>query len=181
MTVEEFSKIDSTFNQSMFITKVNNIFVKLLSNIMMDRLDEVKHFISDSVYEYAERILNNAKSKNGRQMYDELNVKDSNIESIEVNESVYIIKVYLQSRYMNYIIDLSNGNLISGNNSSREQVNYRLTFIKRKDAKEQGIARKCPGCGASISVNTSGKCEYCDSTYNQADYDWVLDELEVLI
>jgi hypothetical protein len=30
-----------------------------------------------------------------------------------------------------------------------------------------------------LSVNTSGVCEYCGSTYNQEDYDWVLTKLEI--
>lgn len=180
MTVKEFINYDRTFNEGMFLTKVNNIFVKLLSSIMMDSLDDVKHFINDDVLLYAEGILEKAKEKNGRQMYDELNVKDSEIRCIEVKENVYEIKVYLQSRYMDYIINLSNGSLISGNDNSRVQVNYELTFTKKKDVKEQGIARKCPGCGAPISVNTSGRCIYCDGIYNQEDYDWVLTKLKVL-
>ena len=178
MSVEEFRKIDTTFNESMFITKVNNIFVKLFTAIMLDKLDTVEHFISEDVYNYASNILNNAKGNGWRQMYDELNVKESRIVDIEVNNDVYIIKVYLQSRYMDYIINLSNGTLVSGNNKSRIQVDYNLVFTKKSNALKQGIIRKCPGCGAPVNVNTSGICEYCGSKYNQEDYDWVLTSLE---
>ena len=179
MTVEEFRQIDSTFNESMFLTKVGNVFVKLFTAIMMDKLEDVDHFVGDSVMEYAERIASNARNAGHRQMYDELNVKDSQISEITEEDSVYKIKVYLQSRYMDYIISLDDGTFVSGNDQSRIQVNYYLTFTKKKDANKQGIVRKCPGCGAAISVNTTGKCEYCGSIYNQEDYDWVLTELEV--
>lgn len=178
MTVEEFRNIDSTFNESMFITKVNNIFVKLFTAIMLDKLDTVDHFINDEVYDAANNILNNVKSNGWRQMYDELNVKESKITNIEVNNDVYIINVYLQSRYMDYIINLGNGSLVSGNNSSRIQVDYNLTFTKKSNAMKQGIIRKCPGCGAPVNVNTSGICDYCGTSYNQEDYDWVLVKLE---
>lgn len=179
MTVSEFKKIDSTFNESMFLTKVNNIFIKFFTSIMLDKMSDVDHFVGDEVYNYGLSILNNAKSQGCRQMYDELNVKESSIEEIEVNENVYIIKVYLQSRYMDYIINLSDGT-VKGNDSSRINVNYRLTFVKKTNTHEQGIVRKCPTCGAPLSVNTSGKCDYCGSIYNQEDYDWVLNGLEVL-
>ncbi len=179
MTVEEFRQIDSTFNESMFLTKVGNVFVKLFTAIMMDKLEDVDHFVGDSVMEYAERIASSARNAGHRQMYDELNVKDSQISEITEEDSVYKIKVYLQSRYMDYIISLDDGAFVSGNDQSRIQVNYYLTFTKKKDANKQGIVRKCPGCGAAISVNTTGKCEYCGSIYNQEDYDWVLTELEV--
>lgn len=180
MTIDEFVEIDNTFNEGMFLTKVNNIFIQLFSSIMLDELEEVKHFINDDVFNYANEIVTRNKNNGTRQMYDELNVKDSLIETIEVNENVYTIKVYLQSRYMDYIINLNDGSYVSGNNNSRIQVDYSLTFTKKVDTKEQGVARKCPGCGASMNVNNSGKCGYCGAIYNQEDYDWVLTKLKVL-
>ncbi len=180
MTVDEFRKYDETFNESMFITKVNNMFVKFFTDIMMDRLDEVKHFISDEVYEYGNNIIDGVKKQGNRQMYDELNVKDTKIKSYEVNDNEFVIKVYLQSRYMDYIISLDDGDYVSGNNSSRIQVDYNLTLTKKRVTKDQNIVRKCPGCGAPINVNASGKCEYCGSIYNQEDYDWVITSLEKL-
>ena len=179
MTLTEYKSMDPTFNESMFITKVNNIFVKLFTSIMMDKLNEVDHFVGDEVLLYAQGILNNAKNQGCRQMFDELNVKDSQIVNVEVKQDVYEIKVFLQSRYMDYIIDLSNGNVISGNDQSRINVDFNLSFTKKISAQEQGITRKCPTCRAPLSVNTSGKCEYCGSIYNQEDYDWVLTNLEI--
>ena len=37
------------FNEAMFKTKVDNIFVKLFTSIMKGNLDDVKHFINSSV------------------------------------------------------------------------------------------------------------------------------------
>lgn len=178
MTLAEYKSMDPTFNESMFITKVNNIFVKLFTSIMMDKLNEVDHFVSDEVLQYAQGVLNNAKNQGCRQMFDELNVKDSQIVNVEVKQDVYEIKVFLQSRYMDYIINLSNGSVISGDDTRRIKVDYNLTFTKKIEVKEQGITRKCPTCRAPLSVNTSGVCEYCGSIYNQEDYDWVLTKLE---
>lgn len=178
MTVEEFSKIDPSFDQAMFITKINNMFVKFFTAIMLDEMEDVKHFVSDNVYEYGLNILNKYKEKNQRKMYDMLNVKNSWIEGIEVKEDVYIMNVFLQSRYLDYIISLDSGEVLSGNDKDRIQVDYKIELTRKKKVAEQGISRKCPGCGASLSVNTSGKCEYCGSIYNQEDYDWVITELK---
>lgn len=81
---------------------------------------------------------------------------------------------------MNYIINLNDGSYVSGNNNSRIQVDYMLTFTKKVNVMKQGIARKCPGCGAPMNINESGKCEYCGAIYNLDDYDWILTKLEVL-
>ena len=120
MTIQELQEKDKSFVESLFISKINNIFVKLFTAIILDELkdvtelieksivDELKdvdHFINDDVYEYASNIIENANSKNARQMYDELNVKDSKILTIEENTECYIINVLLNARYMDYLID----------------------------------------------------------------------------
>lgn len=178
MSIEEFKKIDTSFEESMFYSKVNNVFIKLMTARMINKLDEVKHFISDNLYKNEVNLLESLKNKNLKQMYDELNVKDSKIIDILVNDSVYIIKVYLQSRYMDYIISLDDGSLVSGNDSSRIQRDYILTFEKKVNTKEQDNIRRCPGCGASIDVNSSGICEYCGTSYNLDEYDWVLTKID---
>ena len=49
-----------------------------------------------------------------------------------------------------------------------------MTLEKKKITKSDKLVKKCPGCGASISVNTSGKCEYCGTIFNLEDYDYVI-------
>ena len=174
MTIKEFSQIDNTFNEASFLTKVNNIFIKFFTAIMKDRLDEVDHFIGDDVFTYGEEILAPIRASNYRKMYDELNVKDSFIDSIEIINNSYIITVNLEARYMDYILDLSSGHIVSGNDSSRIKVDYKLTFEKKVDATDQGISKKCHACGAPMNVNNSGLCNYCGTIYKQEKHDWVM-------
>lgn len=112
-------------------------------------------------------------------MFDKLIVKDNEIIGIKVNENVYIIKVCLHSRYMNYIIDLSNSRFVSGSNTSIVQQDYILTFEKIVNAKKQGIVRKCPGCGESVAVYSNGICKYCRKLCNLQNYNWILCNMEI--
>ena len=179
MTLGEYKSIDPTFNESMFLTKVNNILFKLFTAIMTDKLDEVDHFGGDDVFAYAKAKLDNAKNQGCRQMYDELNVRFTRIVNIQKIDNKAVFTVELTSRYMDYIIDMNTGDVVSGNDSYRiEKVNT-LIFEKRLDAKEIDIVRMCPGCGNSMSVNTSGVCDYCGAVFNQEDYDYVLTSIKV--
>lgn len=167
------------FNEAMFKTKVDNVFVKLYTAIMKGNLDEVSHFISDEVQSKYNAYIENLNAKNLRQMYDELNVKNTKVLSREITAEKEVVKVELISRYMDYLIDKDTGNVVSGDDTRRvERTNY-LTFEKKIGAKEIGLVRKCPGCGASLSVNTSGKCEYCGTIYNLEDYDYILVSINV--
>ena len=177
--MNEILKIDTNFNEAMFKTKVDNIFVKLYTCIMKQDLSDVLHFISDDLEEYFNEIIEDLKRQNKRQMYDELNVRFTRIVDRQVIDNKEVVTVELTSRYMDYIIDMNTGDLISGNDTYRiEKVNT-LVFEKSLDAKEIDIVRMCPGCGNSMSVNTSGVCDYCGAVFNQEDYDYVLTSIKV--
>ena len=172
--MDELIKLDPTFTLSSFKTKVDNIFVMLHMSLMTDNLKRVNHFISDSVMEEFKNRLAILNQNNEREMFDELNVKSTDILNVEILPDKYVIKVRLISRYMDYIVDKTTLNFKRGNNTSRIEKENILVFEKKRSAKVQGIVRFCPNCGHPMDVNKSGYCEFCHSTYNQEDYDWVL-------
>ena len=96
-----------------------------------------------------------------------------------LEEDKEIIDVEIVSRYMDYIIDINTGDLISGDDTRRIERRNILRFEKKLNTKDFGIVRKCPGCGASINVNNTGKCEYCDTIFNLDDYDYILVSINV--
>lgn len=167
------------FNEAMFKTKVDNIFVKLYTCIMKGDLTDVKHFISEDLYNMFMNKINELSSLNQRQMYDEINVKNTSIISRNIIDNKEIIEVLIVSRYMDYIINLDTGDLVSGDDTRRIEKSNILKFEKKLDTKEAGFVRKCPGCGASINVNRTGKCEYCDTVFNLEDYDYILESISI--
>ncbi len=162
------------FNEAMFKTKVDNIFVKLYTCITKGNLTDVKHFISKDLEDNFQNKINEISSHNQRQIYDEINVKNTRIIDRVVTEEKKIIKVEIISRYMDYIIDLDTGDTIRGDDTRRIEKTNILTFEKRLNTKNNNLVMKCPGCGASINVNNSGKCEYCDTIFDLEDYDYIL-------
>ncbi len=176
--MNELINLDPTFTESSFKTKVDNIFVMLHVSLMTDNLKRVDHFISDNVYEKFNSRLNTLNSNNEREMFDELNVKSTDIINVEVMENKFVITVRIISRYMNYIVDKTTNNYKRGNNTSRIEKENILIFEKKRNAKKEGVVRFCPNCGHPMDVNKSGFCEFCNSTYNQEDYDWVLTDIK---
>lgn len=176
--MNELMMYDTEFSESKFITKVDNIFVMLHISLMTKNLERVKHFLSENLYNEYVNKLSELNKKNYTQMFDELNVKSTEIVDVSITDEKYIVTVKLVSRYMDYIIDSSSKKFIKGNNKSRvEKVNY-LIFEKLRNHKLQGNVRKCPGCGASMDVNNTGKCEYCGTIYNNLDYDYILTDIK---
>ena len=178
MTKEELQKEDHSFNESGFISKVDNVFIMLHSAIMLGNLDRVKHKLSNQLILQYQKLIDNLNKQNIRQMYDEINVKSTEIQSINKLEDKYVIKVLLISRYMDYTIDKVTGKYVNGINDHRITKNNIMIFTKQININKEDIARKCPGCGANINANYSGKCDYCGTIYDTEKYDWILEEIE---
>ena len=177
ITEAELQAIDPTFVESSFISKVDNIFIMLHSSVMLGNLERIKHKLSDELINRYQNLIDNFNANNIRQMYDELNVKSTMITGMYETENEYIIEVLLVSRYMDYLVRKDNNQFISGNNSYRTEKNNYLTFSKKKNAKVEGMTRKCPGCNANIDSNSSGKCSYCGTFYDTVNYDWILKDI----
>lgn len=171
---DELLKYDSNFSEGMFITNIDNMFVQILSSVMHKRIEEIKHFVNEDIYNELYNKIEQLKVNNYIQFYDELNVKSTEILSVTETDNSFRIKVKLTSRYMDYVMDSSK--IIKGHDKFRiEKINY-LTFEKKKYFKELGEARKCPGCGVTMDINKNGKCEYCGAIFNLNERNWILIE-----
>ena len=176
--VEDLEKLDEEFTEVSFKAKVDNTYIMLLSSIIERNIKKVQHKISEQLFEKYNNIVENLKNNHEIQMYDELNIKDTIIESIEITNDSYIIRVKLISRYMDYIIDENTKQYKRGINDHRIEKNNRLIFVKRRDAKKLGVTRICTHCGSSIDINSNGICPYCRQPFETVNFDWILTSME---
>lgn len=168
----------NNFNETQFLSYVDNVFIKILHAIMLNKLDEISHFMNDDVYNLLNNRIKKLNSDNSIQIYEMTNVKSSSIDSIEELDDKYRIKVRLSSKFIEYTIDKDTKKKINGDTNDRVEKTYELIFEKYKDSMDFKSNRKCPNCGANIDVNNNGKCVYCGTTYNLEDYYWILTDIK---
>ena len=109
----------------------------LLSSISNGNMKRVSHKLSDKVLSKYTSIVDNLNNNNERKMYDELNVKSTHIDSVDITDEKYLINVTLVSRYMEYIIDKTTKDFISGNNKERIEKVHSLVLSKKRKAKKK--------------------------------------------
>ena len=156
----------------------DKMFIQTYTGVMKQDLSKVEHFLSKEMFEKYSKKVENLKSKNQLQIYDELNVSDTNIINIDELEDKFVIKVSLLTKYLDYIITKDTKKYISGNREVRVEKRVRITLSKIKNAKSMEQARKCDGCGANMDLNKTGVCEYCGTLFELKNYDWVIDNIE---
>ena len=176
--LEELKKLEPDFNESIFISKVNNIFVAMLNSIMFQDASMSVTSLGPTLKEIISQKITSLKNSNVIQMYGEMNVHDTKIIGAEILEDKYIIKVQIMSRYLDYLMDATSKKKVSGDDYTRvERVNY-LTFEEKRNHKKLGDVTECPFCGANIDYNYKGICEYCKKELPKEEYDWILTNWE---
>ena len=119
LIMNELLKFDPEFTESMFKTKVDNTFIMLFTGVMMKNLDDCKHMLSDEVFNEYNGYVNELIKNDETQMYDMLNVAETEITDVEIKDEKIIITVSLLSKAYDYVIN-SSGNIIRGQDERRE-------------------------------------------------------------
>ncbi len=174
---DEIRKYDDDFTEATFLTKADHIFIMILSAIMENDLSSVKHYLSEDVYNHFDELVKSYEKDKVIRLFDEMNVKSTDIVNYTVEDNNLNIKVLLVSRYMDYFID-EDGEFKSGINDHRIELEHHITFTKRLDAKDLDEVRRCPSCGHSLDINASGLCPYCGQTIDMSDYDYIITEID---
>ena len=100
--LDNLIKEDVNFSEAKFKAKVDNVFIQTYTAVMKQDLQKVKHFLSNEVYEKYNKKIQNLQNKNQIQIYDELNVSDTNIINISELEDKFVIEVSLLTKYLDY-------------------------------------------------------------------------------
>ena len=175
--IEEIKEKDNKFSEAKFYTKVDHIFIMILTAIMERDMSSVKHYLSDSIYNRFNELVESYKNDQVIRLFDEMNVASTYIIDYYVNKYGLNIVVKLVSRYMDYFVD-ENGNFVSGHNEYRIEEPHHITFTKALNTKELGEIIRCPGCGHSLNINETGLCSFCGQTIDMKDYDYIITEID---
>ncbi len=175
MTREELIEKDNTFSESQFLRETDNVFIYVLSSVMIDDLERVKYMISEELYQKYSEELERLNSENQRHMYDEMNIKLTHIEEISEDEENLILRVLLISSYKEYIANKTSLKYISGNKDNKITKYNRLTFVKNKNynSSEQ---KKCQYCGKENPMNAT-VCKKCEKEFS-TNIGWILTNIE---
>ena len=72
--IQELEKIDKSFSEGTFLTKVDHIFIMILNGIMDNDMTSVKHYLSKNIYDKLCEMTEKYKSMNVTRLFDEMNV-----------------------------------------------------------------------------------------------------------
>jgi len=184
-TLGSLKEKDPRFSEEKFIARVNNMYIQLQEAWTKKHWQTIRPFETDELFNMHAKQLQEYIDKHTTNVVEDIAILATTITGYQNDGVNDIIDVVLKVRIKDYVSDDQTGKVIE--NDPHEQV-YMTYFWKR--IRKQGLttrvddkittATQCPNCGANISINASGECEYCGSVISRGDYDWVLSSIELI-
>ncbi|MEA4925436.1 MAG: TIM44-like domain-containing protein [Syntrophomonadaceae bacterium] len=175
---------DENFSEDLFISKINNMFIQLQEAWMEKDWKRVRPFESDELFNMHNKQLQEYIRNNTTNVIEKIGILDTEIRDYHDNGATETLDVYIRVRMHDYIIDDETRKIVEGDANQEIIMEYLLVMTRKKGVKTN-IAKSttitsCPNCGANVSINASGECEYCGSIVSSGDFDWLLTRMDVI-
>lgn len=175
---------DPAFSEDLFISKVNNIFIQLQDAWMEKDWKRVRPFESDELFNMHNKQLQDYVRSNTTNVIEKVAILETDIRDYHDNGVTESLDVYLRVRMHDYVIADETRKVVEGDPALEITMEYLMVMARKKGVKtrmaDSTTVTSCPNCGANVSINASGECEYCNSIVTSGDFDWVLTRLDVI-
>lgn len=182
--LDELLEMDPDFSEQEFLSRASSIFVALQNAWTEKDPKTLRTFESDQLYFQHKQQLDDYIKRSKTNIVEDLSVLDKKTEKFSKDSRNQYLSCIIKARYKDYVVDDTTGKIIKGRPGDRYIMTYRMVFFRKLDARSggeyEGKVTQCPNCGANLSIDQNGVCEYCGSQVNAGAYQWLLTELKPL-
>lgn len=182
--LDELLKLDPDFSEHEFLSRASSVFVALQNAWTEKDPKTLRTFESDQLYFQHKQQLDDYIKRSKTNIVEDLSVLDNRLEKFTKDSRNQYLSCIIKARYKDYVVDDTTGKIIKGRPGDRYIMTYRMVFFRKLDARSggeyEGKVTQCPNCGANLSIDQNGVCEYCGSQVNAGAYQWLLTELKPL-
>ena len=174
---------DPMFNKAEFLAWASDMFVKLQYAWSDRNLENIRHFVTPELYEQTNNQVQRYVQNKQINKLERVSVNLSRLYSFSTEGDREILRVVLESKMIDYIVDETTGKTLRGDPGINVVNPYILTFVRKAGIKtpEGGVkpvTMNCPNCGGATTILSSGKCPYCGSIITTRDNNWTLSEMK---
>ncbi len=174
---------DPGFSENAFLSRLNNMFIELQDAWTKKDWRRARPYENDQIFRMHAKQLQAFIDNNTTNVVEDINIINSYIESYEEDNSYEYIDAIIVARFRDYIVDDETGDVVKGSRDTRYRMTYRWKLMRSLGTKTEIKSidvTQCPNCGANLSINQHGVCEYCGSEVTTGNYDWVLTSITPL-
>ena len=173
---------DPAFNEPALLERIGNLYVQMQDAWQSKNWEPMRAFMTDALFNQMARQLDELKQQGLTNHVDRIAVLDSFISRYYQEDDNDVLVIRLSTRICDYTVKDETGEVVRGSKTRELFMTYDWKLIRQKDRKtlqqEDMTTVNCPNCGAPLSINQSGQCEYCGSVITLSDHDWALSAIK---
>ena len=134
--------------------------------------DKLKDLCTDELATTYISQLEMLKIKKGQNIMSDWSFDGAKVTKITEDNGNVFITAIVDTRFYDYVINTETNIIMQGYKQIKVHNIYEMVYVVNKSLIEGKI--KCPKCGAVITPNKTGKCEYCRTTISTTNNKIVL-------
>lgn len=183
-TVAGIQQRDPDFDAAAFLARTRRAAEELQEAWLKEKLEPIRRFVSDSVYNRFRVQLEMLKVRNLKNVMADYRYQDLSVTAFDPGtsfETVHV-KVKGEARDVEVPRDLDEKRALSKAKAAPlagyEEI---WSFMRRTGARtlkgRTAIEGGCPNCGAELDLSQVTRCAHCKALVNSGEHDWVLAEI----
>ncbi|MCK9368478.1 transporter [Candidatus Dojkabacteria bacterium] len=178
----KLKEIDPDFDEQKFKSHVKKVFMAVQQGWTARDQSICRAFMGEEVYQSHQMQIENMKAQKIINVLKNIVVGSTDFAKIDLGTDFHKIALKVRAQMRDFKVkEDAPDKAISGEVNATEPFTEYWVFIRKSTLKtkvKNGIFdRKCPNCGAPVSVDVAGVCKYCNANVVNGDYDWVLSEI----
>lgn len=174
--------IGKNYTKDEFASWAFNFYHQIVLGVQYENYEYLRDVLADQIYNNYLLSVKNAKSRNVKNVVDEMRPIFSKLVSLVVKDDLEIAKVWMKVSYVEYTLDVSpileenkdsiqQEKIVAGSKDRRLEKEYMITLVKGRTEKES-VA--CPNCGFITNIVSQNNCSKCGVNVVNRRYHWVM-------
>lgn len=168
----ELHKYLPNFNMEEFTKYVFESFSKIQTAMSDEDMTSVRNLMTDELYNVYLTQLDLMKKNNQSKTVSDFKLDRVALHRIKEHNGKVSLTISLIWNSKDYITNTKTNEVIRGDRNSIYKTRFLLTYVTNKNAKIEDNV--CPNCGASIEINHTAKCKYCDAVVTNSKHSYIL-------
>jgi Tim44-like domain len=169
---------DPAVTHTVLAERVTGIFAALHAGWAAQDLRPVRPFASDALLQYLQYWVDAYRAQGLRNAVERARIVK--LETAKVVRDLHYDAVTVRVFATGFEVTTdAAGDLVGGDRGRERPYSEYWTVIR--GAAVRGVRAKpgaCPACGADLSINMAGSCEFCGAHVTAGEFDWVLSRIE---
>ena len=183
--VQEYLSLDPSFSETEFREKLSNMYVQFQNAWQAKDMEPLRPYLTDAFYNKCDRQLDGYRKNRQTNRIERISVLGVDLMGWKQEGGFDMMVAQLRTRIVDYVVDDATGNVVRGSNTAEKFMTYEWDLLRSSglttvSAGGGTTAQSCPHCGATLDINRSAKCPFCDSILTTDTFDWAVSEIKGL-